>query len=109
MSADWLSWLTVFAAGVVTLLARASFIVLPPGTPLPDWLKRGLKFVAAAVLPALVTPAVLFQDVPAGDMFNYYRVAATLVALTVAWKTRSLLATLGTGMGVLWLLQWVVK
>jgi branched-subunit amino acid transport protein len=109
MFADWSSWITVVCAGIVTLLARSSFIVLPQGTAVPTWLQRGLKFVAAAVLPALVIPAVLFLEVVAGEMFNYYRVAAALFALLVAWKTRNLFATLGAGMVALWLLQWLTK
>jgi branched-subunit amino acid transport protein len=109
MFADWSSWITVVCAGIVTLLARSSFIVLPQGTSVPEWLQRGLKFVAAAVLPALVIPAVLFREVAPGEMFNYYRVAAALFALLVAWKTRNLFATLGAGMVALWVLQWVMR
>jgi branched-subunit amino acid transport protein len=109
MTFDWLSWLTVLAAGVVTLLARASFIVLPAGITVPPWLQLALKFVAAAVLPALVLPEVLFRDALAGDIFNIYRIAAATLALIVAWKTRNLFATLGVGLGALWLMQWLLK
>jgi branched-subunit amino acid transport protein len=103
--ANWQTWLTIVAAGVVTLLARASFIVLPPETRTPIWLQRGLKFVAAAVLPALVIPDVLFRDVPPGDVVNVYRIVAASIALLVAWRSRSVLATLGVGLGILWLLH----
>jgi branched-subunit amino acid transport protein len=109
MAIDWISWLTVLAAGVVTLLARSSFIVLPAGINVPPWLQLALKFVAAAVLPALVLPEVLFRDAPPGDIFNIYRIIAAMLALMVAWKTRNFFATLGTGLGALWLMQWLLK
>ena len=103
---DWVAWATVIAAGIVTLAARASFIVMPPGTRVPAWLQRALKFVAAAVLPALVLPEVLFREVPTGDTINTLRLIAALLAMAVAWKTRNILATLCVGMAALWLLQW---
>ncbi|MBL8510138.1 MAG: AzlD domain-containing protein [Betaproteobacteria bacterium] len=106
VSGDWLHWGTVIGAGVVTLAARASFIVLPPGIRVPSWLQRALKFVAAAVLPALILPDVLFREVPAGQTVNYFRLVAMLVAMAVAYKSRSIIATLATGMVALWLLMW---
>ena len=106
ISSDFYTWSIVGAAGALTLLARASFIVLPPETRVPAWLQRSLRFVAAAVLPAIVLPDVLFRDVQAGHVINSYRVIAALAALLAAWKTKSIFATLGAGMLVLWLLQY---
>ena len=103
---DLLAWAIVVAAGAVTLMARASFIVLPASARLPAWLSRCLKYVAAAVLPALVLPEVLFRDLPVGEAVNLIRIVATIAAGVVALKTRNVFATLGTGMAVLWLLKW---
>ena len=106
ITGDFYTWAIVCAGGAVTLLARASFIVLPPEIRVPEWLQRGLKYVAAAVLPALVLPDVLFRDVPTGEVINVFRVIAALLAILVAWKTRNIFATLGVGMVALWLLQY---
>lgn len=106
ISGDVYTWSIIGAAGAVTLLARASFIVLPADTRVPVWLQRSLKFVAAAVLPAIALPDVLFRDVPVGSTINTYRIIAALAAMLIAWKTRSIFATLGAGMIVLWLLQY---
>lgn len=102
----WTAWLTVIGAAVVTLAIRASFIVLPPQTRLPAWLLECLKYVGAAVLPALIAPEVLMRDAPAGDTFNWMRIAAALVAMLFALRTRSVFGTLLVGMAVLWLLKW---
>ncbi len=80
------AWLTVVFAGIVTLGIRASFIVLPPDTQVPAWLTGSLKYVAAAVLPALIAPDVLFRDVAPGDMFNIYRISAAVVAAVFAQR-----------------------
>ena len=106
MTGDFYTWTIVCAGGAVTLFARASFIVLPPETRVPNWVQRCLKYVAAAVLPALVLPDVLFRDVAAGQAVNTYRIIAALVAMLAAWKTRNIFATLGAGMATLWLLQY---
>jgi len=34
---------------------------------------------------------------------------AGLVAVLVAWRTRNVLLTVGVGMGVLWVLQWLAR
>jgi branched-subunit amino acid transport protein len=104
---DWQSLATIIAAGAVTVAARASFIVLPRDTRVPLWFTRALKYVAAAVLPALILPDVLFRELQPGEMVNTYRVIAALVAGVVAWRTKDIFATLGAGMVVLWLLQWL--
>jgi branched-subunit amino acid transport protein len=102
----WSGWLTVIFAGLVTLCIRASFIVMPADTQVPEWLTGALKFVGAAVLPALIVPDVLFRDAAAGDIFNYYRIIAAMAAAAFALKTKNTLGTLCVGMAVLWILMW---
>ena len=99
-------WLTVIFCGLVTLAIRASFIVLPPDTKVPAWLNGGLKFVAAAVLPALIVPDVLFRDLTPGHVVNVYQIIAATLAAAVALKTKSTFGTLMTGMATLWLFKW---
>ncbi len=106
INTDWVSVATIVAAGVVTVLARASFVLLPAETKVPVWFTRALKFVAAAVLPALILPDVMFRELQAGDSINGYRMIAALAAMLVAWRTKSIFATIGAGMVVLWLLKW---
>lgn len=98
--------MTVIFAGLVTLAIRASFIMLPPDAQVPAWLTGSLKYVAAAVLPALIVPDVLFRDLPPGDVLNTYRIIAAGVAAAYALKTKNTFGTLLVGMAVLLLLKW---
>lgn len=107
IAADWISVATIVAAGVVTVLARASFIVLPADLNVPLWFTRALKYVGAAVMPALILPDVLFRELQTGESVNGYRIVAALVAALIAWRTKSIFATIGAGMATLWLLKWV--
>ena len=100
------AWLTIIVCGMVTLAIRASFIILPPDTKVPTWLTGSLKYVAAAVLPALIVPDVLFRDLAAGDSLNMYRIIAAIIAVAFALKTKKIFGTMLVGMAVLWLLKW---
>ena len=100
------AWSTIIVCGLVTLAIRASFIILPPDTKVPTWLTSSLKYVAAAVLPALIVPDVLFRDLAAGDSLNMYRIIAAIIAVAFALKTKNIFGTMLVGMAVLWLLKW---
>jgi branched-subunit amino acid transport protein len=57
--------------------------------------------LAALVAPALVRPGGGWE-VP----WENIRLIAGLAAGVVAWRTRNVVATIATGMAVLWLLTW---
>lgn len=93
--------------GVITFAIRVSFLVLPASTKLPTIIERALKYVVAAVLPALVIPEVLFRAPPLGWSYDPVRLLAAAVAVGVALWTKNVLLTLLSGMGMLWLLKWL--
>ncbi len=98
-------WLLFLAIGLGTFSLRFSFIYLFGKITMPEWLRRALKYVPAAVLAALVFPALTH---PAGTLdisLNNLRLLAGLGGAIVAWKTRNVLWTLITGMALLWILQ----
>ncbi len=100
-------WLTILGMGVITFGLRYSFIALSGRLELPPTLRRALRFVPAAVLSALVLPALIY---PSGELFLGFandRLVAGLVALVVAWRSKSILLTLLVGMVTLWVLQLV--
>ena len=100
-------WLTILGMGAITFGLRYSFIALSGRLELPPALRRALRFVPAAVLSALVLPALVY---PSGELFlspSNDRLVAGLIALVVAWRSRSILLTLLVGMGALWVLQLV--
>jgi branched-subunit amino acid transport protein len=96
-------WAVFAGMAVVTLALRASFLLLPENAELPPLLRRALAYVPPAVLAAIVAPALFAPgEVALGPIDA--RLPAGLVAIVVAWRTRSVLATLASGMGVLWTL-----
>jgi branched-subunit amino acid transport protein len=98
-------WLVVAGMGVVTFALRFSFIALLSRMEMPRLLRRALPLVPAAVLAALIVPAVLYEGGTLDLSLGNERMVAGAVAVLVAWRTRSVVLTIGAGMGVLWLLQ----
>lgn len=98
-------WPAVLGIGVGTFLIRFSFILIMDRLTLPEAAHRMLRFIPASVLPAIVVPAVLLPDGAGGPLAGSERILAALVAVAVAWKTRSILFTIASGMGALWALQ----
>lgn len=96
----------IFAIGIGTYLLRLSFIGIVGDRAMPEWALVPLRFVAPAVLAALIAPAVLLNNgaldlSPASNP----RAVAALVALLLAWKTRSVPVVIAAGLMVVWALQ----
>ncbi len=100
-------WLIILAASALTFSIRLSFIVLQGNREFPEPIKKALRFVPASVLAAIVWPAVFAPHKEMHLSPANLQIYAALVAAAVAWKTKNILATLATGMGLLWFLQWV--
>jgi len=102
-------WLVVLAGGLGTYALKASFVVVVGRVDeIPARVERALQFVPAAVLAALVVPAVLVVEPTSAALpvvaYSPKLPAATVAAL-VAWKTENVLATIAAGMIALWTLQ----
>lgn len=99
-----LLWLTILGMGLITFSLRASLIMLLGRFELPPLLVRALRFVPAAVLSALVAPAILYKK----GVFAPFdvRVLAGLLAAITAWRSKNILLTITIGMAAYWLLSW---
>ena len=99
------TWLLIVGVGLVTFLARASFIVFADPHRFPHAFRVALAFVPAAVLAAIVVPGLAM---PAGvlDLTPANpRLLAGMLAMVVAMRVRNPLAIIATGMLALWALQ----
>ncbi|MFT4946889.1 MAG: branched-subunit amino acid transport protein, partial [Natronomonas sp.] len=91
-------WLAVIAVGLGTYALRASFLFLfERFGDVPDSVETGLAMVPAAVLSALVVPAVVAPEGTLAVSGNG-RIPAALLAAAVAWYTESILATIVAGL-----------
>lgn len=98
-------WLLFGIIGLGTFLLRGSMLWLFAYVDVPASLERALQFVPAAVLAALVAPALLVQDGAVALTLTNVHLLAGLVAAVVAWATENVLATLVAGMAAFWTLH----
>lgn len=95
-------WITIAAAGALTFVLRWSFIALSDSLAMPVAVRRALRFVPAAVLSAIIWPAVIVADGAVDLSPGNLRLIAALLAAVVAWRTRSIFYTIAVGMLALW-------
>ena len=90
----------ILGMALVTFAVRYPVLALVGRMSLPEPVLRALKYVPPAVLTAIVVPAVLL---PEGELAvrldNAYLIGA-IVAVIIAWRTRSLLWTILIGMAI---------
>jgi branched-subunit amino acid transport protein len=91
----------------VTYALRASFLVLPPGVATPPLLRRGLRYVPAAVLTAIWAPELLLQDRVLFLAFENERLLAGAVAIAAAWRWRLTSVTIAAGLVALHFFDWL--
>lgn len=102
-------WLIIGVIGLLTFATRLSFILIASRGEIPVGVRRALGFVPVAVLSAIVVPALVAPSgAPLLTLANP-RLLAGAVAVVVAWRTRSPIITIITGMLALWLLQLLVR
>jgi branched-subunit amino acid transport protein len=101
-------WLVMIIGGLFTFATRLSFILLFDRIRMPDWFRRGLRFVPVAVLSAIILPELTS---PNGTLFLSWRnpqLLAGAVAILVAWRTKNVILTIIAGMAALLVFQFVL-
>ena len=102
-------WMVTLAVGVLNFASRVSFIAWFARNDMPPLLTRALRHVPAAMLTAIVVPAVVFVAPGAlGLGPDNAKLVAALVAGGIAWWRRNTVETIVVGMTVLWLMRWLV-
>ena len=93
----------VLGMAIVTFLIRYPVLAIFGKLSLPPLIMRSLKYVPAAVLSAIIVPAVLIPD---GTHINVSTSNAYLIggviATVAAWRTKNLLLTIVLGMVSMW-------
>lgn len=98
-------WWIIAGMAVGTFLLRFSFVLLAGKVEMPEPVQRMLRFVPAAVLSALVFPAMIVRDDAVALHAGNERLLAGAVAALVAIRTRSVVPTIAVGMIALWILE----
>ena len=99
MSWDWLEpFLAVVGLAVLTLVTRSFFMIPERELPMPDWLKRGLKYAPLAALTAVIAPEIFMSQGELIATLQDARLPAVLCASAYYFWRRGILGTIVVGM-----------
>ncbi|UWQ96047.1 AzlD domain-containing protein [Rhodobacteraceae bacterium M385] len=90
-------WLIIAILGVATFTIRLSFLGLIGDRELPEWLLRHLRYTPVAILPALVTPLVVWPGSTGGALSAPHLVGA-IAAMGIGYWRRSPIWAVAAGM-----------
>ena len=99
MSWEWLEpFLAVVGLAVLTLVTRSFFMIPERELPMPDWLKRGLKYAPLAALTAVIAPEIFMANGELIATLKDARLPAVLCASAYYFWRRRILGTIVVGM-----------
>lgn len=96
-------WSTVSLLALGTMLIRFSVIAVSGKVTISERLKVIFSFIPAAVLPAIIAPMVFFHEGSVNWALGKERLLILILATVVCYKTKSMLATVGFGLVILFL------
>ena len=102
------TWLLILGMALITFAIRYSLFAFPD-LRFPPLVRQGLHYVPTAVLSAIVLPGMLIPDGQqwAFSLHNAYLLAG-LATIAIAALTRHLLATIGGGLLVFFIVRWLL-
>jgi branched-subunit amino acid transport protein len=103
---DWYVYGAIALLALCSVVTRAGYQVFGDYLPLPDGVRRALRYAPAAALTAIVIPDLLPWRAGLGPQFDL-KLLAGIAAVAVFLRTRSAMAVIVAGMLVLWALRWV--
>lgn len=101
MNAHWAEVLVaIVGLAAITVVSRAFFMIPERELPLPDWLKRGLKYAPLAALTAVIAPEILMAQGAVLTTWQDARLPAVACACAYYFWRRGILGTIVVGMAV---------
>lgn len=93
-------YLTIAGMALVTYLPRVAPVWFLASRSLPPLVVAWLRYVPPAVLAAMLLPSILAPEGTLDPAWNNLYLWAALPTVWVAWKTRSLVGAVLTGMAL---------
>lgn len=98
-------WVVIFFLSLGTYTTRVFFLLLSDRIRIPESLKKLFSYIPAAVLPALITPMVVFHQGSLELLAEYERPLVMVFATLVCFWSKSMVVTVGFGLTALYVLN----
>lgn len=94
-------WIVIVGLAIGSFALRFVFIGLIGSRAMPAWLLRHLRYTAVAILPALVTPLVIWPAATQGQA-DPARIAAAVVTVAVGYIFKNVIVAILAGAATLY-------
>ena len=102
------NWSLIIYCGIITYLTRFSMIALIKKEMFNDRIREILSYVPSAIFPAIIFPAIFINDSGLFQIEDNPKIIAALIAMIIGIFSRSILATIFSGLASYWVLIFVV-
>tara|TARA_B100000579_G_C22637910_1_gene759967 strand:- start:464 stop:769 length:306 start_codon:yes stop_codon:yes gene_type:complete len=99
-----MSWIAVIIAGLITYFTRFSMITFVNSKMMSKKVRLVLSYVPSTVFPAIIFPAVFYNDFGSIVEMNDPKIFGFISAIIIGFFSRNVIATIMTGLIVYWLL-----
>ena len=102
------NWALIIYCGLITYLTRFSMIALIKKEMFNDRIRQVLSYVPSAIFPAIIFPAIFLDNSGSILIEDNPKILAALIATLIGIFSRSIIATIFSGLASYWFLIFVV-
>ena len=95
-------WALIIYCGIITYLTRFSMIALLKKEMFNDRIREVLSYVPSAIFPAIIFPAIFLDSSGSFELTDNPKILAAIIATCVGIFSRSILATIFSGLASYW-------
>ena len=102
------NWALILYCGLITYLTRFSMIALIKKEMFNDRVRQVLSYVPSAIFPAIIFPAIFLDSSGSILIEDNPKILAAIIATLIGIFSRSIIATIFSGLASYWFLIFVV-
>ena len=102
------NWALIIYCGLITYFTRFSMIALIKKEMFNDRVRQVLSYVPSAIFPAIIFPAIFLDNSGSILIEDNPKIMAALIAALIGIFSRSIIATIFSGLASYWFLIFVV-
>ena len=98
----------IIYCGIITYLTRFSMIAILKKEMFNNRVRDVLSYVPSAIFPAIIFPAIFLDDLGQLQLENNPKILAAGIAMIIGILSRSIIATIFSGLASYWFIIFVV-
>ena len=102
------NWTLIIYCGLITYFTRFTMIALIKKEMFNERIREILSFVPSAIFPAIIFPAIFIDNEGIMQIEDNPKILAAIIAMVIGIFSRSIIATIFSGLASYWILIFVV-